>query len=94
VGLASGEVDVAVAWLPVPDDGEYAWKVVATEESLEAPGLGVVLLSAGNAEISQRDDVGYRPQGAAKHGRPRPGTQGPGTWPPVCVRLARQLTPR
>ncbi|GAA2018496.1 LysR family transcriptional regulator [Catenulispora yoronensis] len=32
VGLASGEVDVAVAWLPVPATGELAWKVVATED--------------------------------------------------------------
>ncbi|WP_290050260.1 LysR family transcriptional regulator [Amycolatopsis solani] len=125
VGLSSGEVDVAIAWLPIPDDGEYSWKVVATEqrwvalpaghrlaprtvvalgeladepfvalprtagplrefwlgndqrpaparivaeaetaeESLEAvaSGLGVVLLSAGNAEIYQRDDIVYRP---------------------------------
>ncbi|GHF28957.1 LysR family transcriptional regulator [Amycolatopsis deserti] len=30
VGLASGEVDVAVAWLPVPDVLE--WKVVSSEE--------------------------------------------------------------
>ncbi|MEU5695354.1 LysR family transcriptional regulator [Actinosynnema sp. NPDC020468] len=31
-GLASGDVDVAVTWLPVPDTGEYDWKVVSTEE--------------------------------------------------------------
>ncbi|MEJ2852150.1 MULTISPECIES: LysR family transcriptional regulator [unclassified Saccharothrix] len=30
-GLADG-VDVALAWLPVPDDGRFAWKVVSTEE--------------------------------------------------------------
>ncbi|MFF1613595.1 LysR family transcriptional regulator [Amycolatopsis sp. NPDC058278] len=122
VGLAGGEVDVAVAWLPVPDG--FARKVVATEdrwvalpsghrlagrnavplselagepfialprtagplrefwlgndrstvparvvaeaetaeESLEAvgSGLGVVLLSAGNAQIYERDDIVYR----------------------------------
>lgn len=118
-GLAGGEVDVAVAWLPVP--AGFARKVVATEdrwvalpsghrlaaretvplgeladepfialprsagplrefwlgndrrpeparvvaeaetaeESLEAvgSGLGAVLLSAGNAQIYQRDDI-------------------------------------
>lgn len=125
VGLASGDVDVAIAWLPVPDNGEFWWKVVATEdrwvalpaghrlvsravvpldeladepfialprtagplrefwlgndqrptpawivaevetaeESIEAvgSGLGVVLLSAGNAEVYQRDDIVCRP---------------------------------
>ncbi|WP_341867704.1 LysR family transcriptional regulator [Amycolatopsis kentuckyensis] len=125
VGLASGEVDVAIAWLPLPDHGEFSWKVVAAEErwvalpsghrlasravvpldeladepfialpqtagplrefwlgndqrrtparvvaeaetaeeSIEAvgSGLGVVLLSAGNAEIYQRDSIVCRP---------------------------------
>lgn len=31
-GLASGDVDVAITWLPVPDTGEFGWKVVSTEE--------------------------------------------------------------
>jgi DNA-binding transcriptional LysR family regulator len=31
-GLASGDVDVAIAWLPVPGNGKFAWKVVATED--------------------------------------------------------------
>ncbi|QFZ24665.1 LysR family transcriptional regulator [Saccharothrix syringae] len=125
VGLRDGGVDVAVAWLPVPDSGELSWRVVATEdrwvalprghrlaafervpfaelvdepfialpagagplrafwladdhrgeparvaaevstadEAFEAvaSGLGVVLLSAGNAEEHRRDDVVYRP---------------------------------
>lgn len=125
VGLASGEVDVAIAWLPVPDNGAFSWKVVATEdrwvalpaghrlsprtvvpfddladepfialppaagtlrefwlgndhrtrparvvaeaetaeEAIEAvgSGLGVVLLSAGNADLYHRDDIAYRP---------------------------------
>ncbi|MGM1062420.1 LysR family transcriptional regulator [Saccharothrix sp. Mg75] len=125
VGLAGGEVDVAVAWLPVPGSGELSWRVIATEDrwvalphghrlaalaevpfdeladepfvalpraagplrdfwlALEhrttparvggeasttdeafeavASGLGVVLVSAGNAEAHQRDDVVYRP---------------------------------
>ena len=30
-GLASGEVDVAVAWLPFPAGAEFSWKVVARE---------------------------------------------------------------
>lgn len=117
--LAAGEVDVAVAWLPVADTGELSWHVVATEERwvamapghrlagwesvpsaellgepfvappggpardfwlgndhrttpatvvaeaetaeemLEAvaAGVGVALLSAGNAKIDRRDDV-------------------------------------
>jgi DNA-binding transcriptional LysR family regulator len=31
-GLASGEVDVAVAWLPFPAGTEFSWNVVASEE--------------------------------------------------------------
>nr|WP_018505632.1 LysR family transcriptional regulator [Parafrankia discariae] len=125
VGLAHGEVDVAIAWLPVPDTGALSWRVVAredvwvalaprhrlaglltvpfadlvdepfialprtagaqrdfwlgaaarqspavivaeaetAEESFEAvaSGLGITLLSAGNAEIYHRDDVVCRP---------------------------------
>ncbi|MCO6007478.1 LysR substrate-binding domain-containing protein [Actinoallomurus purpureus] len=30
-GLANGDVDVAVAWLPVPDDG-FSWKVITRED--------------------------------------------------------------
>lgn len=126
VGRASGEVDVAVAWLPVPDNGEFSGKVVATEdrwvalpsghglapravvpfdeladepfialwstagtlrefwlgndrrtrppriiaeaetaeEAIEAVGSGLgVVLSAGNAELCQRDDTVGRPVG-------------------------------
>jgi DNA-binding transcriptional LysR family regulator len=121
VGLARGDTDVAIAWLPVPDDGRLSWKVVSTEdrwiavppdhrltrfdvvpfgelaeerfialpptagslrefwlasdhrdrpariaaeagtveETFEAvaAGVGVVLVSAGNARIYRRDDV-------------------------------------
>ncbi|WP_251081557.1 LysR family transcriptional regulator [Frankia sp. Mgl5] len=32
VGLAQGEVDVAIAWLPVPDTGALSWRVVARED--------------------------------------------------------------
>jgi DNA-binding transcriptional LysR family regulator len=124
-GLASGDADVAVAWLPLPPDGGFAWKVLTTEdrwvalpsahrlagrevipfaelaaepvialpasagaardfwlatgqrstparvaaeassaeESMEAvtSGLGVVLLSAGNAGIYARDGIAFRP---------------------------------
>lgn len=31
-GLDAGDVDVAIAWLPVPDNGELSWKVVSTED--------------------------------------------------------------
>jgi len=31
-GLATAEVDVAIAWLPVPDTGLLSWQVVATED--------------------------------------------------------------
>jgi DNA-binding transcriptional LysR family regulator len=31
-GLAGGDVDVAVAWLPFPAGPEFSWKVVASEE--------------------------------------------------------------
>ena len=31
-GLASGDVDVAIAWLPLPDTGAFEWKIVATED--------------------------------------------------------------
>ncbi|HXT91351.1 MAG TPA: LysR substrate-binding domain-containing protein [Trebonia sp.] len=31
-GLASAEVDVAIAWLPVPETGRLSWQVVATED--------------------------------------------------------------
>jgi DNA-binding transcriptional LysR family regulator len=131
-GLANSEVDVAIAWLPVPAGGEFSWKVVTAEdrwvalptghrlaqrqaiplaeqavsfaelanepfialppqagalrefwlandhrrtpariaataetadESFEAvaSGLGVALLSAGNAEIYKREGVVCRP---------------------------------
>lgn len=125
VGVADGQVDVAVAWLPLPAGGELEHLVVAqedcwvalplghrladravvpfgeladepmialpvsagssrsfwlgddsrsrpahvvaeaetAEEAFEAvaSGLGVVLLSEGNAHIYERDDVEFRP---------------------------------
>jgi DNA-binding transcriptional LysR family regulator len=32
VGLAGGDVDVAMAWLPVPGNGEFRRKIVSTED--------------------------------------------------------------
>jgi DNA-binding transcriptional LysR family regulator len=43
-GLASREVDVAVAWLPVPDGG-LSWRVVATEDRWVALPAGHPLAS-------------------------------------------------
>lgn len=131
-GLATREVDVAIAWLPVPDTGELSWKVVATEErwvalppghrlaeyasvpcaeltgepfvappaggplhdfwlgndhrstpatvvaEAETPeemleavaaGVGVALLSAGNARIDRREDIVTRPVTGLSPGR-------------------------
>jgi DNA-binding transcriptional LysR family regulator len=31
-GLAEAEVDVAIAWLPVPDTGALSWRVITTEK--------------------------------------------------------------
>lgn len=125
VGLASSDVDVAIAWLPVPTSGDFSQKVITREdrwvalpadhhlanrpvvsfedladepfialpttagalrefwlgndrrrtpacvaataetadETFEAvaSGLGIVLLSAGNAEIYKRENVTCRP---------------------------------
>jgi DNA-binding transcriptional LysR family regulator len=32
IGLSSGDVDVAIAWLPVPGSGAFSWKVGSREE--------------------------------------------------------------
>lgn len=49
VGLGDGQVDVAVAWLPVPGDGTYEWTVVSTEERWVALPAGHRL--AARAEV-------------------------------------------
>ncbi|NUS02945.1 MAG: LysR family transcriptional regulator [Nonomuraea sp.] len=49
VGLGDGQVDVAVAWLPVPGDGAYEWTVVSTEERWVALPAGHRL--AAQAEV-------------------------------------------
>ncbi|NUT99022.1 MAG: LysR family transcriptional regulator [Saccharothrix sp.] len=40
VGLGGDEVDVAVAWLPVPNSGELSWRVVASEQRWVAMARG------------------------------------------------------
>jgi DNA-binding transcriptional LysR family regulator len=45
VGLGDGQVDVAVAWLPVPGDGDYSWTVVSTEDRWVALPAGHRLAS-------------------------------------------------
>ncbi|WAL69486.1 LysR family transcriptional regulator [Amycolatopsis cynarae] len=51
VGLAGGDTDVAIAWLPVPDGGAYAWKVVSTEERWVA--------LPGGHRLAERDVVPF-----------------------------------
>jgi DNA-binding transcriptional LysR family regulator len=46
-GLASGDVDVAVAWLPFPAGEEFTWKVVATEQRWVALPAGHRLAGDG-----------------------------------------------
>jgi DNA-binding transcriptional LysR family regulator len=48
-GLASGEVDVAVAWLPFPAGTEFSWKVVAREQRWVALPAGH-RLAAGDSD--------------------------------------------
>ncbi|MEV0643675.1 LysR family transcriptional regulator [Phytomonospora sp. NPDC050363] len=48
-GLATGEADVAVVWLPLPEDGRFTWSVVSTEDRLVALPAGHRL--AGRAEL-------------------------------------------
>ncbi|GLZ37123.1 LysR family transcriptional regulator [Actinokineospora sp. NBRC 105648] len=54
-GLAAGEVDLAVTWLPVPDTGEFTWKVVSTEDRWVALPVGHPL--AGRTTIRFADLV-------------------------------------
>ncbi|TVT52772.1 LysR family transcriptional regulator [Amycolatopsis rhizosphaerae] len=51
-GLARGETDVAIAWLPVPADGTYAWKVVSTEDRWVA--------LPGGHRLAEREVVPFR----------------------------------
>ncbi|MDN3356017.1 LysR substrate-binding domain-containing protein [Actinomadura sp. DC4] len=55
-GLASSEVDVAIAWLPVPDDGRLAWRVVATEERWVALPAGHRLASRADVALADLTD--------------------------------------
>lgn len=56
VGLASGEVDVAVAWLPVPNNGEFSWKVVSTENRWVALPSSHRLASRGVIPLTELAD--------------------------------------
>ncbi|MEU1722229.1 LysR family transcriptional regulator [Nonomuraea sp. NPDC005692] len=56
VGLGDGQVDVAVAWLPVLDDGAYDWTVVSTEERWVALPAGHRL--AGRMEVGLAELAG------------------------------------
>jgi DNA-binding transcriptional LysR family regulator len=124
-GLTTDCVDVAIAWLPVPDNGEFSWQVISTEDrwvalnpghrlagqrviafddladepfialpavagvqrhfwlagdqrrtpariageaataeetfTAVAAGIGVALVSSGNASMYEREDVTFRP---------------------------------
>ncbi|ROP35202.1 LysR family transcriptional regulator [Saccharothrix texasensis] len=56
VGLAGGDVDVAIAWLPVPDDGTLSWRVVSTEERWVALAVGHRLADAGTVPFDDLVD--------------------------------------
>ncbi|MEQ4718821.1 LysR family transcriptional regulator [Nonomuraea sp. B19D2] len=53
VGLGDGQVDVSVAWLPMPGHGEYEWTVVSTEARWVALPAGHPL--AARPEITLAD---------------------------------------
>lgn len=57
-GLASAEVDVAIAWLPVPDTGQLSWQVVATEDRWVALPAGHRLAQRAAVTL---DDLGDEP---------------------------------
>jgi DNA-binding transcriptional LysR family regulator len=57
-GLASGQVDLAIAWLPVPGD-EFARKVVATEDRWVALPVGHRLSSHERLDFSEIVDEPY-----------------------------------
>jgi DNA-binding transcriptional LysR family regulator len=55
-GLSGAEVDVAIAWLPVPDTGRLTWRVVATEERWVALPTGHRLASRSSVSLSDLAD--------------------------------------
>ncbi|MEV0234219.1 LysR family transcriptional regulator [Nonomuraea sp. NPDC050786] len=52
VGLGDAQVDVAVAWLPMPGHGEYDWTVVSTEERWVALPAGHPLAARPEVALS------------------------------------------
>lgn len=54
-GLADGEVDVAIAWLPVPDTGLLAWRVVASEPRWVALPSGHRLAARSTVPLAELD---------------------------------------
>ena len=58
-GLASGDVDVAVAWLPFPAGEEFTWKVVATEQRWVALPAGHRLAGAGDGDGTGRPTIPF-----------------------------------
>jgi len=50
-GLAGGETDVAFVWLPLPDDGSFAWEPLLSEPRW-------VVLPAGH-RLADRDELGF-----------------------------------
>jgi DNA-binding transcriptional LysR family regulator len=55
-GLGGGEVDVAIAWLPVPALGGLTWRVVSTEERWVALPLGHRLAAVDVVAFSELVD--------------------------------------
>ncbi|MFG1702811.1 LysR family transcriptional regulator [Nonomuraea sp. M3C6] len=53
VGLGDRHVDVAIAWLPLPDTGEYDWTVVSTEERWVALPAAHRLASRAEVEFAE-----------------------------------------
>ena len=53
VGLASGEADVAIGWLPVLDDGMLSWRVVAMEDRWVALPAGHRLAAREVVEVAE-----------------------------------------
>ncbi|HWN33961.1 MAG TPA: LysR family transcriptional regulator, partial [Pseudonocardia sp.] len=77
-GLASGEVDVAVAWLPFPAGAEFSWKVVAREQRWVALPAGHRLAEAGPVVDGSDGPVAYGPvAGGSSAGGSSAGAGGP-----------------
>ncbi|MGN9838444.1 LysR family transcriptional regulator [Nonomuraea sp. H19] len=53
VGLGDGQADVAIAWLPLPGDGEYDWTVVSTEDRWVALPTGHRLAAHAKVDFAE-----------------------------------------